>query len=161
MLGRIASVVLVGAEHEQHGVVRLQRQLVNHDHPHLLGDRHEVINALAHLRQRHLPRQVARGGFRYNRTTNRYVQLVTLKNIGTSAITGPISLVLDSLSSNAALANQTGVTGATSPAGSPYINVTGSDLAVRGIVAVTLEFTNPTNNGITYTTRVLAGPGQR
>ena len=48
----------------------------------------------------------------------------------------------------------------TSPAGSPYINVTGSDLAVRGIVAVTLEFTNPTNKGITYTTRVLAGPGQ-
>lgn len=104
--------------------------------------------------------QVTRGGFRRNATTGRYTQTVTLKNIGASAIPGPISLVLNSLSSNTGLYNKTGTTSATNPTGSPYKDTTGS-LAPGVSVSLTLEFTNPTNAAITYTTRVLAGTGTR
>jgi hypothetical protein len=105
--------------------------------------------------------KVTRGGFRLNRATGRYVQQVTLKNIGASAIAGPVSLVLDSLSATASLYNKTGVTAATTPAGSPYLNVTAGDLAAGASVMATLEFTNLTNKSILYATRVLAGPGPR
>jgi WD40 repeat protein len=104
--------------------------------------------------------QVTLGGFRLNRTTGRFVQTVTLTNTG-NAITGPISLVMDSLSSNAGLFNSAGATSATSPAGSPYLNILGSDMAAGASLTITVEFTNPTKGAITYTTRVLAGPGNR
>jgi hypothetical protein len=103
-------------------------------------------------------------GFRYNRATKRYVQTVALKNISDSNITGPVSLVLDNLSSNASLFNRTGFTNAFPPGGSPYINVNvGFDntLTPSESANVILEFTNPTNQGITYKTRVLAGHGER
>ena len=105
---------------------------------------------------------ITRGGFRYNRSTQRYVQTVTIKNISSNAISGPVSLVLDSLSINAALFNKSGVTTRVPPLGSPYINVNvGSDgvLNPGERATIVLEFTNPTNRGITYLTRVLAGGG--
>ena len=46
---------------------------------------------------------VTRGGFRRNRATGRYVQEVTLTNNGVNHILGPVSLVLDGMSSNASL----------------------------------------------------------
>ncbi len=103
---------------------------------------------------------ITRGGFRYNRTTGRFVQQVTLKNISSNPIQGPVSLVLDNLSSNAELFNRTGYT----RSGSPYINVNvGSDnvFSPGESAFVILDFKNPSNRGITYTTRVLAGPGER
>ena len=48
------------------------------------------------------------GGIRYNRATGRFVETVTLTNNGT-AVTGPISLALDKLSTKrVTLFNQTG-----------------------------------------------------
>lgn len=105
--------------------------------------------------------QVTCGGFRLNRANGRYVQQVTLKNTSRSAITGPVSLVLDSLSANAGLANKSGVTAAIGLVGSPYVDVTPGNLPAGGSVTFTLEFTNPTNKSITYAKRVLAGPGPR
>lgn len=107
---------------------------------------------------------VTRGGFRLNYTAQRYVQSVVLKNTGGSAVAGPVSLVLDSLSANAALFNKTGVTGCAAPLGSAYVNANvGADNALTPgeTATVVLEFTNPTNRGITYNTRVLAGAGTR
>ena len=106
--------------------------------------------------------KVTRGGFRLNRATGRFVQTITLTNtVGTTTV-GPVSLVLDGLSSNAALFNPTGTTSATTPAGSPFLNVQAGDLAVGASVTVTLEFTtSDSKKGITYTTRVLAGSGTR
>ncbi len=105
---------------------------------------------------------VTRGGFRLNRATGRFVQTVTLKNTGISAIAGPVSLVLDGLSGNATLFNKTGVTSATSPTGSPYLSVSAGNMAAGASVTVTLEFTNSNvSKGITYNTRVLAGTGSR
>jgi hypothetical protein len=105
---------------------------------------------------------VTRGGFAYNRSLGRFVQTVTLKNTGGNAITGPVSLVLDSLSANATLANQAGVTSFMTPANSPYINVTAGGSLVPGASAsVALQFADAKMTAITYNTRVLAGGGSR
>ena len=104
--------------------------------------------------------RITRSGFRYIGNTARYVQQVTLQNISGNPISGPLSLVVDSLSSNATLVNKTGVTANFPPLGSPFINVMiGADnvLNPEESVSVTLEFANPTNAGITYNTRVLTG----
>ncbi len=107
---------------------------------------------------------LTRSGFRFNRLTGRFVQMVTLKNTSTGSIQGPVSLVLDSLSVNARLFNQTGVTTCAVPLGSPYIDVNvGSDnvLSANESATVILEFTNSGTQGITYNTRALTGSGQR
>jgi hypothetical protein len=104
---------------------------------------------------------VTRGGFVLNPVTGRYAQTVTVTNISTNTITGPISLVLDGLSANATLFNATGTTDALElPAGSPYLN-SAATLAPGQNTSFALQFTDPTRAAITYTTRVLAGPGAR
>ena len=75
-----------------------------------------------------------------------------------------MSLALDSLSSTATLANATGNTACAAPAGNPFINVGvgGDGVFSPGEEAlVQLQFSNPTNQRITYNTRVLAGGGGR
>ena len=103
---------------------------------------------------------VTRGGYvRIPRTTT-LSQQVTLTNTGTSAITGPVSLVLDGLTS-ATLTNKTGTTtSSTGTPGSPYVNGANS-LAPNASVSVTLRFNDPTLAAISYQTRVLAGTGTR
>jgi hypothetical protein len=105
-----------------------------------------------------------RGGFRLNASTQRYVQSVVLRNNGPASIQGPVSLVFDTLSANATLFNKTGVTACGIGTGSSYVNVNIGvhNLLSPGQTATTiLEFTNPTNQGIAYNTRVLAGTGNR
>ena len=97
--------------------------------------------------------KITRSGFRFNNATQRFVQALTLQPLTLTPIQLPLSLVLDNLSPNATLSNRTGITRCAVPAGSPFINVTGT--------SVVLEFTNPTNAGITYNTRVLEGNASR
>ena len=107
---------------------------------------------------------ITRGGFRMMQATQRFVQSVTIRNNSASAIAAPVSLVLDGLSPNAALYLPAGNTSCTLPAGSPYttVNVGSDNLLTPGEqVSITLEFVNPTKQGITYTPRVLAGAGCR
>ena len=106
---------------------------------------------------------VTRGGLQLNRVTQRYVQQITLRNTGASSLAGPITLVVDGLSSNATVFNKTGTTACEAPTGSPYINVSpgGNVFGPGQTLTLTLDFTNPSNQGITYTTRVLAGTGAR
>ncbi len=104
---------------------------------------------------------VVRGPYVFNLGTQRFVQSVTLTNISANTLTGPISLVLDSLSADAALFNLTGMTDSIfPPIGSPYANANVT-LAPGQNAAITLQFTDPTKGGITYNTRVLAGQGSR
>jgi selenium-binding protein 1 len=105
--------------------------------------------------------RVTRGGFRFDHASGRFVQSVTLTNTGKSPIMGPISLVLDPLSPDAMLYNQTGLTSATIPAGRSYLVVQSGDLAAGASASTLLEFTDPTLTAITYAPRVLAGPGTR
>jgi selenium-binding protein 1 len=105
--------------------------------------------------------RVTRGGFRFNHASGRFVQSVTLTNTGQTPILGPITLVLDSLSPNAALYNRTGLTRAVIPAGRSYLDVQSAGLAAGASASALLEFTDPTLAAITYTPSVLAGPGTR
>jgi hypothetical protein len=104
--------------------------------------------------------QVTRSGYGYNFKAGRFVQTVTLKNTTSSVIAGPISLVLDNLSSNATLFNVSGTTACAVPAGSPFINLSGG-LNPGASASIVLQFTNPTKAGITYSTRVLSGSAPR
>jgi hypothetical protein len=109
---------------------------------------------------------VSGGGFRLNHGTNQYVQTVTITNTSASntIIPGPVSLALDALSANARLVGANGATSCTVPAGGVFVNVPLSNsgtLAPGQSATATLAFTNSTNQGITYTPRVLVGSGAR
>jgi hypothetical protein len=78
---------------------------------------------------------------------------VMVKSNASAAITPAISLVLDNLS-NATLVNATGTTAFNSPGVSPYITM--GALAAGQTISFTLQFSDPTNGAISYTTRVLA-----
>lgn len=103
---------------------------------------------------------IALGGFRQNLVTRRWQQTVTLRNSGQSSIFGPVALVVDNLSANAALVNGGGTTSCAAPAGRPYVVAelgANSLLAPGATVALALEFTNSSTAPITYTPRVIAG----
>lgn len=89
-----------------------------------------------------------------NPVTRRYAQTVMVTNNSGAAITPAISLVLDNLT-NATLVNATGTTAFGSPSVSPYITMNGG-LAAGQTVSFSLQFSDPTNGAISYTTRVLA-----
>ena len=103
---------------------------------------------------------ISRGGFRLNRATGHFTQLVTVTNNSGASIPGPISVVFDNVPSNATLFGLSGATACNAPAGSPFISAP-SDLASGQSVTVTLEFIDTANTGITYSTRVIAGAGIR
>jgi hypothetical protein len=99
--------------------------------------------------------QVTRSGYVRDRRTGTYAQQVTITNNTTGALTGPFYVVLDSLSANATLANPTGTTTTYAPLNAPYILVPGASLAPGASANVSLQFTNPSNAAISYTTRTL------
>ncbi|HEY3268169.1 MAG TPA: hypothetical protein VGM37_14700 [Armatimonadota bacterium] len=107
---------------------------------------------------------VTRNGFHYNHDTGVYAQTLSLKNTGATPLAAPLTLVLDNLSANASLANGLGNTTCSTPLGSPFLNANlgaGGALKPGDSAIVTLEFSNRTNDGITYTARLLSGEGSR
>ena len=84
---------------------------------------------------------------------------MTIQNSSADPIAGPVFLLLDNLSANATLANRTGVVANYPPLSGPYISVPGTagGLAPGASASVVLQFSNPTNVAITFTTRVLPG----
>ena len=103
---------------------------------------------------------VTRGAMIYNFTTGRFTQSVVVKNNTVNTISGPISLVVDGLSSNASLFGATGVTATAAPLGSPYVN-SASSIAAGKSVSILLQFTDPSRTPVTFTPRVLAGSTAR
>jgi len=101
---------------------------------------------------------VTRGPIVLNPVVKRYVQTVTVKNSSTNTLTSPISLVLQNLSEGAILVGATSATAYVTPLGSPYVSA-GVSLAPGQSISFTLQFEDPTNAAITYSTRVAAGPG--
>jgi hypothetical protein len=104
----------------------------------------------------------------YNKSTGVYRQTVTIRNRTRQAIGGPVSLVLDNLSNGGgsiSLVNKNGETlsAGAAPVGSPYKTVAlpKSNMFPAGNTrSVTLLFRSSSKT-ITYTPRVLAGPGAR
>jgi hypothetical protein len=108
---------------------------------------------------------VTRRGHEYDFLRQRFYQRVTLRNSGSSTISVPLALVVDGLSSDFSLSNASGVTACGSVTGSPYILTRALSFPPGASTSVVLEFTNPKRernhdeDKITYSTRVLAGPG--
>jgi hypothetical protein len=96
---------------------------------------------------------VTRGPIVLNPVTRSYAETVMVTNNSIAAITPAISLVLDNLA-NATLVNATGTTAFGSPSVSPYITM--DALSAGQTVSFTLQFSDPSNGAISYTTRVLA-----
>ncbi|HWE35801.1 MAG TPA: hypothetical protein VG406_04455 [Isosphaeraceae bacterium] len=102
-------------------------------------------------------------GFRYDRARHLFVQPITVTNVGSVPLAGPLSLALDGLAAGITLTNATGTTTAASPtAGLPYIDVTaaGATLDPGQGVTILLSFADPTLAQIGYIPTVL-GPGPR
>jgi hypothetical protein len=104
------------------------------------------------------------GPFVPGKSVGTFSQLVTVKNIGTTPLTTPLSLVLDGLSLNATLSNASGATTYTplsAPLFSPYLNFAlSAPLPPGNSTSLTLQF-NSSTAAITYTARLLDGPGFR
>jgi hypothetical protein len=105
--------------------------------------------------------QVTRGGLRLDRATMHFAQTITVTNTSANTIAGPISIALDGVPQAASLFGIAGATLCDTPQGSPFLNTPASSLAPGAASSVTLEFIDTSNSGITYSTRVLAGPGGR
>ncbi|HYM77252.1 MAG TPA: hypothetical protein VE377_14860 [Candidatus Dormibacteraeota bacterium] len=105
------------------------------------------------------PVVVTKGTMQINGTI--YSQTVTVQNMGTTTISGPISVALDGLTGGVTLTNSTGKTFYSVP-GSVYANVSSSDLAPGATTAAfTLTFSNPKLKTINYTPRVLGTSAPR
>jgi hypothetical protein len=107
-----------------------------------------------------LPISLTKGVWLVNRATGTYQQTITLKNTGSTTITGPISLIVSNVAGGT-ISAQTGVTGTILPLGSAYVNYTGN-LAANASTTLTLSFKQAnTSSQIGYDLRVVAGPGTR
>jgi len=96
---------------------------------------------------------VTASGLLYSRVTKLFSGTVTIKNAGSSAITGPFNLVLTGLPAGVTLVNPTG-----SFNGSPYITLPSvNSLAAGQSATITLSFTDPSMTKITFTPVVYAG----
>jgi hypothetical protein len=105
------------------------------------------------------PVLVTKGTMQISGTT--YKQTVTVQNLGTTAITGPISVALNALTPGVTLTNETGTTLYTGP-GVVYANVSAGDLQAGATTApFTLVFSNPQLKVINYTPRVLGSAAPR
>ncbi len=103
------------------------------------------------------------GSLTYDSTDKLWSQTATVTNSGTRALTGPLSLVLADLTSGVTLADPNGTTVCYAPKRSSYINLklpAGNKLAVGSNAEVTLEFSDPSDASIMFTSEV-AGPGAR
>ena len=101
---------------------------------------------------------VVRSGFVRDRRTGMFAQQLTVTNHTAGTLPGPFFVVLDSLSGTVTLANASGTAAVFPPFGS-YIQVpvAPTGLGAGASTSVTLQFANPTNAAISYTTRVLNG----
>ncbi len=109
--------------------------------------------------------QITRTGFRYDHSSGLFALIVSITNTSGSAIPGPVSLVVDNLSANASLYGVSGDTLCAAPQGSPYIDIgnvgAGQVLAPGASISGSINFIDTAQSGITYSLRVLAGPGGR
>jgi len=85
-----------------------------------------------------------------DRRTGTFSQQVTITNNSAETIAGPVGLWLEGLSGNATLANASG------PSNYIIIPGTGAGMPAGSSATVNLQFVNPTNAAISYTTHTQA-----
>ena len=104
--------------------------------------------------------KVTRSGLRRSRATGRFLQTVTIENQSGGALAGPLSIILEGLAGSIVVMNKAGTTCKITPAGRPYVNLP-AGLAAGGRAEVIVEYENPDNLQVAYTTRAFAGEGPR
>ena len=95
--------------------------------------------------------QITQQGATYNRVSGKYVGGVTITNSSGAAISGPLQLKLNALTSGLTLDNASGT-----HAGAPYVTLAGP-LATGASVNVALTFTNPARSVVSYSPIVYNG----
>ena len=97
----------------------------------------------------------------YDPNKNIYVQKVTLTNNGSTAVSGPLFIILQDLPAAVTLVNKSGATACLAPIGSRYVGAlpVGSLLAPNTTVIVTLGFSAPSGAAISYTPLVAGSLG--
>jgi Bacterial Ig-like domain (group 3) len=99
---------------------------------------------------------VAPGGLTFNRTTGKYSLPILLTNNGPSL--SAVAFVLDNLSAGNTVVTPSGTTSATTPVGSPYVEI--GPIASGASIVFVIPFTHTGTLAITDTPRLL-GPGLR
>jgi hypothetical protein len=95
---------------------------------------------------------VTASGLAYSRVSQTYNGTVTVKNTGASSVSGPIQIVLTSLTSGVTLANATGNFG-----GNPYITASGATLPPGQSVTVAVQLKNPANAKVGFSPVIYSG----
>jgi hypothetical protein len=95
---------------------------------------------------------VTHSGFGRSRTNGVWTATLTVKNTSTTAISGPVQVVLTKLPSNVTMVNKAGVRN-----GDPYVIASAGTLAAGASVSVMIQFTNPSNGFIDFTPVTYSG----
>jgi hypothetical protein len=94
-------------------------------------------------------------GLAYSRVTQTFSGTVTVMNIGSSAIIGPLQIVINGLPVTVTTMNATGKF-----AGTPYLTVPTTGLAPGQSVTASVQFSNPSNAAIELTPSIYSGSVQ-
>jgi hypothetical protein len=102
---------------------------------------------------------ISSGSINYHPGLRLYTQAVTLTNTGSTAVTGPLSLILEDLPTGVSIVNASKPTSCYAPIGSPYVLALprGSSLAPNTTVNVVLAFSDPSGTSISYTPLTVIG----
>lgn len=97
---------------------------------------------------------ITASGLAYSRTTHTFNGTLTIKNIGTSSINGPVSVVLTSLTGGVTLADATGMF-----SGAPFITAPSitTSFAPGQTATINVQFENPSNAVINFKPVVYSG----
>jgi hypothetical protein len=91
-------------------------------------------------------------GLVYSRVTQTFQGRVTLTNISSSAVSGPIQILFFGMPATVTLVNATG-----NLPGTPYLTIPGSALAPGQSITVPVQFKNPSNATINFTPAIYSG----
>ncbi len=92
-------------------------------------------------------------GLSYSRVNQTFNGTLTVKNIGSSAISGPLQIVLFGMTVGVALANATA-----NLSGTPYLTIPAvTNLAPGQSATVSVQFKNPSNATINFTPAIYSG----
>lgn len=88
----------------------------------------------------------------YNRATQKYSVTYTMTNKTAAAISGPVNLEFDGLSSGVSIDNASGT-----HSGAPYVTVAPGPIAAGQTLTLTVIFSNPSKGQIAYTANIFSG----
>jgi uncharacterized delta-60 repeat protein len=105
---------------------------------------------------------VSLGKVHLNAATGKATQKVTIRNLGSEAVWGPLTLILEGLKPKVKVRHRSGITRHLAPIGSPFMTIVPGpkdQLAGHGMVILVVRFSDPLDLPIHYRPLVVAGFG--